>query len=269
MIKSIFQDTFRKAEEESARAMADGPLHGSKKVIVIGITAALVLTVIRYFGDAAYTVDVLRGWGLNGLAAKLSGLILGAEDRALAQLTWWVSVMIFCYLLVPMCIVRFVFREKLTAYGLGLGGALREWKLYGLMLVVMIPLVYHFSGTASFQSRYPFYQPEAGTALWPKFWGWELLYFGQFFALEFFFRGFMTLGLKERFGYYSIFVMTIPYCMIHFGKPLPETIGAIVAGIVLGTLSMKSRSVWLGVLIHYSVAITMDMCALWREGFFD
>jgi hypothetical protein len=54
--------------------------------------------------------------------------------------------------------------------------------------------------------------------------------------------------------------------MIHFGKPFGETIAAIIAGIVLCTLSLKSRSIVLGVLIHYTVAITMDLFALWREG---
>ncbi|MDQ3111056.1 MAG: CPBP family intramembrane metalloprotease, partial [Bacteroidota bacterium] len=77
-----------------------------------------------------------------------------------------------------------------------------------------------------------------------------------------------TLGLRNRFGFYSIFIMTIPYCMIHFGKPMPETFGAIAAGFVLGTLAMKSRSIFMGVLIHYSVAITMDICSLWRKGMF-
>jgi membrane protease YdiL (CAAX protease family) len=63
----------------------------------------------------------------------------------------------------------------------------------------------------------------------------------------------------------SIFVMMVPYCMIHFGKPMPETLGAILAGIVLGTLSLKSRSIFLGILIHYSVAIAMDLMALYRK----
>ena len=102
--------------------------------------------------------------------------------------------------------------------------------------------------------------------MYPNLFIWEIVYFVQFFALEFFFRGFMLHGTKQQFGYYSVFVMTIPYCMIHYGKPLPETIAAIVAGIVLGTLSLKSRSIWLGVAIHYSVAITMDLCSLWQKG---
>jgi membrane protease YdiL (CAAX protease family) len=57
-------------------------------------------------------------------------------------------------------------------------------------------------------------------------------------------------------------VMVVPYCMIHYGKPMPETLGAIVAGIVLGTLAMRTRSIWGGVLIHIAVAITMDMMAV-------
>ena len=60
--------------------------------------------------------------------------------------------------------------------------------------------------------------------------------------------------------------MTIPYCMIHFGKPMPEAIAAILAGIILGTLSLKSKNIWLGVLIHCSVALTMDLCSLWQKG---
>ncbi len=58
--------------------------------------------------------------------------------------------------------------------------------------------------------------------------------------------------------------MTIPYCMIHFGKPMPEALGAIGAGVVLGLLSLKTRSIWLGAAIHIGVAWTMDALAIWH-----
>ena len=50
--------------------------------------------------------------------------------------------------------------------------------------------------------------------------------------------------------------------MIHCGKPMHESIGAIVAGVVLGTLAMRTRSIWFGVVIHCGVAVTMDLFAL-------
>jgi membrane protease YdiL (CAAX protease family) len=69
-------------------------------------------------------------------------------------------------------------------------------------------------------------------------------------------------GLAPRLGWAAIFAMVLPYNMLHYGKPMPEALAAIVGGIVLGTLSVKTRSIWLGVALHISVAITMDLSAL-------
>jgi hypothetical protein len=60
--------------------------------------------------------------------------------------------------------------------------------------------------------------------------------------------------------------MTVAYCMIHFQKPLPECCGSIVAGVALGLMSLKTRSVLLGAALHISVAWTMDGFALFRKG---
>jgi membrane protease YdiL (CAAX protease family) len=54
--------------------------------------------------------------------------------------------------------------------------------------------------------------------------------------------------------------------MIHFGKPWMEVLAAVVAGIVLGTLAMKTRSIWNGFFIHVSVALSMDLAALLQTG---
>jgi membrane protease YdiL (CAAX protease family) len=80
----------------------------------------------------------------------------------------------------------------------------------------------------------------------------------QFVAVEFFFRGFLLFGLARFIGPYAVYVAVIPYCMIHFGKPLPETIGAIIAGIVLGKMALASKSIFPGILIHCLVGCLMD-----------
>ena len=86
------------------------------------------------------------------------------------------------------------------------------------------------------------------------------------FALEFFFRGFMIHTLKYVVGAAAVPIMVIPYCMIHFPKPLPECLGAIPAGLVLGMLSLKTGRIWGGVLIHVAVAVTMDVLAAAKAG---
>jgi membrane protease YdiL (CAAX protease family) len=263
MIKKIFSSAFSSAEEEAT--LNSKP---DFKVMLVCITVALSLTLIKYLGDVRFMIDFLNKSSFAGIAGSYEDLMTINKNAQLYRLLYWVGVMIIFYFVLPVLIILFWFRESLSDYGLRIKGAFKDYHLYAIMLCVMIPLVLFFSRTESFQLRYPFYDVQRGETWWPTFIIWEIFYFLQFFALEFFFRGFMLHGTKQRFGYYSVFVMTIPYCMIHFGKPLPETIAAIIAGIVLGTLSLKSRSIWLGVAIHYSVAITMDLCAMYQKGLF-
>ena len=164
----------------------------------------------------------------------------------------------FFYFIVPVLVIKCSWKEKISSYGLSLKGLTKGMRFYLLFLLIMLPLVWIVSYTDSFQHTYPFYKMEYNNASFKHLMIWEVFYFLQFVGLEFFFRGFMVHALKKQFGFYSIFVMMIPYCMIHFGKPLPETIGAIFAGVLLGVLSLKSNSIWLGVLLHFSVAIAMD-----------
>lgn len=241
-VKQIFSKTFQ--EHESSSAFERG--RGDVKVFVICVVTALCLTMNKYLPE---TISFIRF----------------SENQQLSDLANWVLVLCTFYFIVPVIVINVFFKENLSAYGLKWKGAFKDYRIYIVMLAVMIPLVAFFSTTKSFQAKYPFYDLSPGENLYPNFWIWEALYFLQFFALEFFFRGFMTHGLKHRFGFYSVLVMTIPYCMIHFGKPLPETIAAIAAGVVLGTLSLKSRSILLGVAIHYSVGLMMDLAALWHK----
>jgi membrane protease YdiL (CAAX protease family) len=135
--------------------------------------------------------------------------------------------------------------------------------IYLLCLVIVIPTLAVVSRTPEFNRYYPMY-PGASRS-WIDFWVWEVIYIGQFLSLEIFFRGFWLRGARAL-GVGAIFSMVVPYVMIHFPKPYLEACGAIVAGVVLGSLSMKTGSIWAGFLIHSTVAILMDLLALEQRG---
>lgn len=261
MIKKLISDTFFDSQKQIKNTSVP-----DFKTILICITVAFSLSVIKYFGEVKFTLSILQSLGFVSFANKFEHLTTFDSNAQLYRLIYWSGVVIIFYLLPPFILIKLVFKQNFSDYGLKLKGAFKDYKLYLLMLCFMIPLVLYFSHTQSFQDRYPFYNVSKNESFFPNLIVWELVYFIQFFALEFFFRGFMLHGTKQTFGFYSVFVMTIPYCMIHFGKPFPETIAAIVAGIVLGVLSLKSRSIWLGVASHYSVAITMDICSMYQKG---
>lgn len=268
MLKKIFYNTFVETEREREEYSTTHKAFDSKALWVCVFTA-FSLSLIYYIGRYSFVKEFLYSVGAANVIEKTDKWVYGGNTANLGELTYWVSMLVLFYFILPVSVIRFVFKERLSDYGLRWKGAFKDYHLYILMLLVMIPLLAYFSGTKVFQAKYPFLDLKTGQSLFPDFWKWELLYCTQFFALEFFFRGFMLHGLKNRLGFYSVFVMTIPYCMIHFGKPLQETLAAIIAGIVLGTLSLKSRSIFLGCLIHMSVGLGMDFAALWQKGFFN
>lgn len=90
----------------------------------------------------------------------------------------------------------------------------------------------------------------------------ELAYGSSFFSVELFFRGFLILALSRFLGKDVVYPMVYAYCILHFGKPMGETISSIFGGYILGVIALESRNIWGGVLIHAGIAILMDIAAL-------
>ncbi len=233
------------------------------------IISALCLAGITYLTPSSsylYFTSILNVFHEDA-GKNLTIWLYRHEDYSLHQLIYWSSWTCFFYFVIPACVIKLVWRESLADYGFKLKGSLQGWPIYAVMLCIMMPCVLIVSYGKGFQFTYPFYEPPRQNFM-GKMIIWEIFYVLQFITLEFFFRGFMVHGLKKKLGVYSIFAMVVPYCMIHFGKPLPECMGSIIAGIVLGTLSYRYKSIVLGACMHVCVAISMDFLSLWHKGYF-
>ncbi len=187
-------------------------------------------------------------------------------DPELTALVWWGAMSLLWYVVPALLVIRFLLRRPLTEFGLAPGGAMTHWRVYLAFLALMIPLVLAVSYTDHFQAIYPFYRPALVHGVTPLVLAWWVVYGVQFLSLEFFFRGFMVHGLRPHLGFASIGVMMVPYTMIHFAKPPLEATAAILAGLALGALSLRTRSIWLGAWLHISVAAAMDLASLWQAG---
>ncbi len=234
-----------------------------RNVVFALIYAAIGLTCITYLKNPDHLVSILRGsrfeWIGEAAAHPTGSNIVG--------LLWWVLISVTFYFTAPALLTTVIQKRKLREIGLAFSIEQGFLRLLLVCLAIMLPLVYLMSLTSSFSFKYPFLQiydgePYIGGTLLV----WELAYFTQFFGLEFFFRGFLLHSLKPSLGLYSIFVMTVPYTMIHFGKPMAETFAAIFAGIFLGWLSYRNGNIWLGLVLHCSVAFSMDVLALFNKG---
>ncbi len=251
-----WQEMDREAAEERTAREAAGLGYDWRPLIAL-LSSAVLLMLMEYIGN--------RQWFDRFMTAGEDPTWIWrwhhSPNEPRFSWAWWTGWRVLGYLLVPALIVK-LYGERIRDQGLSTKGLREHLWLYALCYLVVLGCVVVVSYDPEFTTYYPFYK--GCHKSWADFLGWELLYGMQFFALEFFFRGWWLKACKAQMGSHAIFVMTVPYVMIHFGKPLPETLGAVIAGVVLGTLAMKTRSIWSGFFVHVLVAISMDTASLLR-----
>ena len=257
----MFRQTWREldleAQEHRGALLAEG--RTDLRPYVCLVLCALILTMQDYYGGRHFFDQALRPW-LYRLSERHPGLAVLKYDE-LYSYGWWSLSRILGYVVIPLPLWTWAFREdSLLDMGLRTKGFFKHIWIYGLFLAVVLPAMFLVARQPDFGTYYPFYK--LASRSWWDFLLWEAMYFAQFFALELFFRGFWLGALRKSFGSGAIFAMAVPYCMIHYGKPYLEACGAIIAGIALGSLSMKTKSIYQGFLVHITVAGLMDWLSL-------
>jgi membrane protease YdiL (CAAX protease family) len=229
-------------------------------LVLIGV-GAISLLIQHYLVVNMGTGLPLMLWrlGFEDAARGLHAAFTDPADGNFILLLSWASGVITVLLLLPAIAVKLT-GARLADFGLRVGHG--DARVYALLFLLMLPLVAGAAMTPDFSSYYPFYKVPDGQPLWPRLAIWEAAYAVQFLAVEFFFRGVLVHGARHRFGAWAILLPLLPYMMIHFGKPWPESAGAVVAGLVLGYLSLRTGSVLYGAMLHIGVALTMDFTAL-------
>ncbi|HVV87712.1 MAG TPA: type II CAAX endopeptidase family protein [Kofleriaceae bacterium] len=240
-------DQWRAIDEDRGPGANDRPRGFDWKVAVILATVCISLTLQEYVGQR----ELYKAWFSDRMHTHYFQL---------EAFAWWVLWRVIGYVVLPVIVILLLPGERLRDYHLSPRGFFRHLWIYVVMFAMILPAVFLASHTDAFRSTYPFYAQ--ANRSWTDLWTWEAMYAVQFMCLEFFFRGFILHGLRRALGANAIFVMIVPYNMIHYGKPMAETFGAIGAGLILGTLAMRTRSIWGGVMIHVGVAWTMDLLAV-------
>jgi hypothetical protein len=191
--------------------------------------------------------------------------ILPGRAAPLARFVWWVTELAVLWGVGPLMLARLLGIAP-RALGLGLGELRRFLPAYGILYLIALAAVFVAATQTDFLHTYPLIERDPASWSWGLLAGYWLLYTAQFVCVELFFRGFLLFPLRPRFGDAAIAVMVVPYAMLHVDKPLAEALGAIAGGAALGWLALRAETIWGGVLVHATLALTMDVAALTVAG---
>jgi membrane protease YdiL (CAAX protease family) len=170
------------------------------------------------------------------------------------------------FILLPLLVIKLAFKDKLSDHGIALADSKIYAKWFLLLGIVSLSLVLLVSFRSDFRSFYPVYKLSTRSRL--DLLTWELIYLIQIICVEFFFRGFLLKSCKTSFGSHTIFVMCLPYMMVHLAKPWIEAFSSVFFGFFLGLLAIRSRSIWGGVIVHFAMACSMDILSLLHNNAF-
>jgi membrane protease YdiL (CAAX protease family) len=213
---------------------------------VMLLSAPVLLTIYRYHGYPRYFFDYFPQYA-------------GTPEGEIYARVWQFSVFFLLMFVLPVLYVKLVMKRPLKDFGFSLGDYQYGLKWLIAIPLLVVPLIYLSSKMPDVRSEYPmakvFLSDRSGLLFY------ELLYVVLYYiAWEFFFRGFLLFGLKEKFGAFNaVLIQTISSTLVHIGKPEGEIIGSIIVGILFGLIALRSRSFWWVFLLHISIGVLTDL----------
>jgi membrane protease YdiL (CAAX protease family) len=233
-----------------------------REPIIILIFITTIMLLLEYFGwQRPFLRIIAPKFSLLPIKTNAHSRLLYAQGYT--TFAFWILFILAPTLVLKLMDISF---GKLKKRGLeGLSRPRREHlRPYLIIAAFMFTCLLVVCASPSFYRFYPLFRPHNYTE-WISF---ELIYLAQFVAVEYFFRGPLLFRLNHHFESSSIAIMTLPYALIHIHKPFPEAIGSVIAGLVLGHLSLKSKSIWPGVALHIFIAFCADSLGLFYGGDF-
>ena len=223
-----------------------------RDVVIVFLATAVLSVVSFYYGSRGFfRMQFLESLGSQRL-------------YSLYEYLYWFAAEFVLSFLLPIGLILFVHRRPLRDFGLCAGNARFGLKATALFFVVMLPIVWVVSDAEQFQLVYPHAQIVKGE--WSLFLLYEAVFLLYFTGWEFIWRGYMLFGLERHLGGgVAVLMQMLPFVILHNGKPIAETFGAIVAGIALGALALRVRSFLYCVATHWLVMFSIDLFSTLRS----
>lgn len=215
------------------------------KPTVILLLSPTLLVSWQYFGSLEQYLQI---FGRGPLAI----------DNIWGPAVYTIAMTLVFFVLIPILFIKFVFRERLSDYGIQLGIRKRTIRSF----LVCAPLIAWGGYLGSFNPEMREYYPVRLDAFTSS--SVVALHVCTFIAYyigwEFHFRGFLQFGLRPKLGPANAILIAMGLSVVfHIGTPLVETYAAIAAGIGWGILAFRTDSILSGLLQHILLGTAMQI----------
>jgi membrane protease YdiL (CAAX protease family) len=159
--------------------------------------------------------------------------------------------------IIPL-VLLLALREDPRRYGLGRGDVRRAVVLGGAATLLTVPVIAVIAGLPAIRE---WYAPSMTTVA-----GVTLTNVLDLVPSEFLLRGFLMFALLRAIGPFGVVVATVPFVMVHIGKPDLEAVSTLAGGLVFGWLNWRTGAIWASAGYHVAIQTTVIVAAAWWAG---
>ncbi len=160
--------------------------------------------------------------------------------------------------LIPALIIKRVWGKNLSDFGFKLPqNGLKKAEIFLITLTILLAL-YFLLKQASIQNYYSLYWQKMSASLII----FNLTAFLYYLSEEFLFRGFLLFSLWEKVKLNSILISAIIFSLLHLTRPLPEIFFAFFYSIVMGYVSIKTKSFLPSALLHFILSVLVNFAVV-------
>jgi membrane protease YdiL (CAAX protease family) len=193
---------------------------------------------------------------LIGFCVLLAVLVSWLFPNKLFGESFWSSF--FLFLVFPGLIMLFLLKEPLKNFGISLG-KLKTGILFSVIVVAVFIFVNYY---LLFHSKYGG-QLSIARGIVNSF--TIFLLFEIFIALplhffwEFFFRGFLQLGLEKKMGFLSVILASVLQAVVFFRSGWIPVLLVLFSSLAAGIIVRQSRSILYSTLSLWIISVSLDI----------
>jgi len=172
---------------------------------------------------------------------------------------FWINLALF--FVFPLITIKYLLKENPRSFGLTAGKRNTGLGLATLVSAIFITANYLLIAKTGLRGEFSIFLPAAKN-FWIFLWFSLLVYGVVFFSREFFFRGFLQMGLEKMIGLWAIPAQAILYSVLFIGSGWFTAGLAFLTALFAGWAVKMSRSIYYSFAALWIISIATDIMVI-------
>ncbi len=169
---------------------------------------------------------------------------------------FWLNLFIFLFF--PWIVIRFLLKENLDSFGISWGDHKKGIALSVVFVAVFGLINYFIVHKPGLRSQLQI-SPDIVKNFWIFLWFQLVISLASHFSWEFFFRGFLQMGLEKKIGNYSVLLQAIAQTLFFARSSWVILFLVGSSSLAAGAITWKSRSIFYSFVSMWLISLSLDI----------